>query len=266
MTSAQRKENIEDGLERLKFAYHACMQGYNRARLKDLAQILRYWADLKSEADVYIAMNRPTTMFWSYSLTKMFFRQTKSCEHVIVNFPGSVVAKVLPDMNPTQPGIMPGQLTHMLEIPLENHPTGTPITYSLYQAQQAPYFFSIKYLMILFDARISLDGPTHDPKMDARCFAYTKAKFGPWLGHLAIQVNKKREDGELVRFALSRETIIRRVANAFGASHPEGGYEMDNENDPVIRYLMEFKAIDLPLPYTVLLKIAHDILQGFSYL
>lgn len=264
MTTEQLKENIEDGLERLRASYDACMQGYNRARLKDLAHDLRYWTDMRNQVDRYLTENRPTAKFWTYSICNDFARKIRDCQHVIVNFPKSVTTTVLPNLVSFQrPGVRPENNIGLFLAPVTG---GQQITFSFHNTKLGGQLYSVKHLIFLYDSPISLDAFQPDPRIDNMCFAYKKARFGSWLDQLAVRVNKKGEDGKLVMHNLSRETVARRVANVLGGSHPEGAIEIDNDNNPIIRYLMEFKVLELPLPYTVLLKMAHDILVGFNYL
>ncbi|MFN9387433.1 MAG: hypothetical protein ACK6BU_10800, partial [Cyanobacteriota bacterium] len=68
--------------------------------------------------------------------------------------------------------------------------------------------------------------------------------------------------GPLETVAISREMIIKRVANTLDGSHASaaGGGEVDNAFDAPVHHLLKYKVGGLPLPYFILLKVAQDIL------
>jgi len=122
----------------------------------------------------------------------------------------------------------------------------------------------ITYLAIVFkEANDDLTYPRlHEA--NSHYFEFRKSSFGVWLNAQAIRIKGRNPSGSLVVFDISRETMVRRVANAMGGSHPIGGHEMNDINDPIIRELMSTQIFKIPLPYLILLKMAQDILNAFK--
>jgi hypothetical protein len=84
------------------------------------------------------------------------------------------------------------------------------------------------------------------------------------MGAEAVRLSFPTGTGDLKSLAISREMIIRRVANTLDGSHPSaatttGGTE--NSFDPAVHHLLKYQMGGLPLPYFILLKIAQDILE-----
>ena len=91
----------------------------------------------------------------------------------------------------------------------------------------------------------------------------TRCGFTQWLASEAVRVCYPREDGVLEVTTISREMIVRRVANTLDGSHPSiaGNGGVDNAFDHPVHHLLQFRMGGLPLPYFILLKIAQDILD-----
>jgi hypothetical protein len=90
MTSTQLRENIDDGLIRLKRHYDICVQGYDRPALKDLVSSLRIWMDMRKWVDTYLTINKSTTKFSFFAFPSAVNRIVRNIEYVIAVFPGSV--------------------------------------------------------------------------------------------------------------------------------------------------------------------------------
>ena len=89
-----------------------------------------------------------------------------------------------------------------------------------------------------------------------------RCTFGQWLDSRTVVGVLPTERG-LVSFSLSREELIRRVANELEASHPEG-MEVPpraREASRATRYLLGHVVAGLPLPYLLLLKDAQELLE-----
>lgn len=80
------------------------------------------------------------------------------------------------------------------------------------------------------------------------------------MGAEAVRVGYRDESGNLVRKSISREVLIRRVANTMGGSHPAGA-EALSDFDPAVQELMHTSVGGVPVPYFILLKSAQDILE-----
>ena len=91
----------------------------------------------------------------------------------------------------------------------------------------------------------------------------TRCNYMQWMGAEAVRLSYPADDGTLKKLAITREMIVRRVANTLDGSHPSAaGTNEDKENsfDPAVHHLLQYQMGGLPLPYFILLKIAQDIL------
>jgi transposase len=92
----------------------------------------------------------------------------------------------------------------------------------------------------------------------------TRCKFMEWMSTEAVRLSYYDSiKGTQVILAISRELMIKRVANTWDGSHPSvaSDADIDNTFDAPIRHLLQFKVAGLPLPYYLLLKVARDILD-----
>jgi len=78
----------------------------------------------------------------------------------------------------------------------------------------------------------------------------------------------KTTDASNNRIGVSREIIIKRVANMLGASHAAGtddNNEKENRFDPFVRELHKFKVANgIPLTHYQLIEIAGVIISKFD--
>jgi hypothetical protein len=99
--------------------------------------------------------------------------------------------------------------------------------------------------------------------------APTNLTFSEWFGSETIKVTQD-EAGERRVIGISREMLIKRVANFLGASHPEGSessVEYENSFDLYIGQLHQDGVADFPLTYYQLMEIAQTIVAKLeSYL
>ena len=81
------------------------------------------------------------------------------------------------------------------------------------------------------------------------------------FGAEAVRVCFAGADATLKTIAISREMIIKRVANTLDGSHPSASAsDADNIFDAPVHHLLRYIVGGLPLPYFLILKIAQDIL------
>ena len=90
----------------------------------------------------------------------------------------------------------------------------------------------------------------------------TKMNFPEWLAAGVLEVPSG--DGSHPHLTLSREIIIKRVANVLGASHPAGMEDSDPQENRFDQYIQDLHGIHLadgyPATYYQLLEIAGEIL------
>jgi hypothetical protein len=92
----------------------------------------------------------------------------------------------------------------------------------------------------------------------------SKGNYAEWLGSEVIRLSYLEADGKCIQMGISRENLIRRMANTFNASHPrdpDTSENVDHVLDPAIQFMMKYTVAGLPVPYFVLLKAAQDIIS-----
>jgi hypothetical protein len=95
----------------------------------------------------------------------------------------------------------------------------------------------------------------------------TDMSFTGWLA--AAVYWAPSDDPKHPELSISREIIIKRVANVLGASHPAGkdkSSEQENRFDPYIKRLHSLQVLDLPATYGQLLEIAKPIIEAMQQL
>ena len=91
----------------------------------------------------------------------------------------------------------------------------------------------------------------------------TRLNLVQWFGSEIVRMNYRRSNGQLEIISISRETLIKRLANILDGSHTSLGKNSDfsNKFDEPIKFLMDFKCGGCPIPYYLLLKVAQDIVE-----
>jgi hypothetical protein len=91
----------------------------------------------------------------------------------------------------------------------------------------------------------------------------TNISFSEWLGSGIYKVPDSENDG--IELAISREMLIKRVANLLGASHPIGTDDGSAGENRFDKYIADLHNIRLagknPATYYQLMEIAKDILN-----
>jgi len=90
----------------------------------------------------------------------------------------------------------------------------------------------------------------------------TKCTYVNWLAADAVRLSYINTNGVLEPVIISREILVKRVANILDGSHPSATVKQGENifDAPIIR-LTAFNVGGLPLPYFILLKVAQDILD-----
>ncbi len=91
----------------------------------------------------------------------------------------------------------------------------------------------------------------------------SRGNYAQWLGSEVIRLSYPGVDGQCTPVGISRENLIRRMANTFNASHPRDpdvSENMEHVLDPAIQFMMKYTVAGLPVPYFILLKAAQDII------
>jgi hypothetical protein len=271
MTPEQLKENIEDGLVRLKRDYAICYQEYDRAALKSLAHTLRYWVDMSAHVDRYLTEHNPLAKFSAYSTTPLFNRTFRNRQYIATCFPKRLILHARRFDNGNGSAKLPATVTvSHLTIPAPPLEVGGEalLTYSFDYKTLAPNECSLGQFIFVIDKVSRRPAPNQDVAiMNKQAFDLKKVRFGSWLNSLGARITSSASEGEAFSVSdLSCEDLIKRIANVLGGSHPKGGHVVPHDKDSAIAGLMEYELLGIPVPYMVLMKVAHDILEMFGSL
>jgi hypothetical protein len=231
-------------LDRLKRHYDVAVHTYDEVAFLDLAHTLRFWCDLKRSLKDRAPAFSESVSFKTATPARKLIRAARGCQHVFC-FLGTSVHTYASNGQIAGPLKMPGydSMTVFSKI------TSTP-----------PLLEVFAYALIAKemneDEINQLWKSFWNPDI-RRC------NYNQWLDAEAVQWAYQQEDGDLKHFRVTREMLIRRVANTLGPSHPKAD-ELTHEWDRPIHYLLQCMAANLPLPYFVLLKAAQDILECAS--
>lgn len=92
----------------------------------------------------------------------------------------------------------------------------------------------------------------------------SRGNYVQWLGSEVVRISVPDINGHCAPLAISREGLIRRMANTFNASHPRDPAAVERNRhalDPAIEFMMKYAVAGLPVPYFILLKAAQDIIE-----
>lgn len=96
----------------------------------------------------------------------------------------------------------------------------------------------------------------------------TSLRFSEWLASGVYGV--PTEDETHRHLQISREILIKRIANVLGASHPAGTESADDKENRFDPYILDLHGLELadgyPATYYQLLEITGDILEAFKHL
>ena len=228
-------------LERLRRHYEVAVRTYDHVSLLDLSHALRVWTELKSPLAMLAPKLSTAISFKTAIPARKVLKAARGYKYVFSYMPGGVITYASkghlasgPDMGPSD-----GDFT-----------IGVAVKVS-------PSFIELgKYCVI----SRSFEQPLVKA-LDAE--SVTCCTFIQWLGAEAVRVAYVNQQGSLEVVAISREMIIKRVANTLDGSHPSaaGGSDVDNVFDAPVHHLLKYQMGGLPLPYFILLKIAQDILE-----
>jgi hypothetical protein len=232
-------KTISFHFERLRRHYELAVRSYDTVALLDLSHSLRIWAELKSELPKLVPSFGRTQAFKTETPSKKVLRASKGSRFVFAYMPGGVVTYCAKDQLASGPE---------LDVPTEDLTVGISVQWAADQLLLRNFCFVSRAIEdvpsnVLASGRV------------ARC------NYIGWLGAEVVRVSFVNE-GVLSVVAISRETMIKRVANALDGSHASlANRQSDKRFDPAVRHLLEYRVGGLALPYFILLKTAQDILS-----
>ena len=229
-------------LERLRRHYTAAVRTYDHVSLLDLSHSLRVWADLKLALPNIAPAFATTLAFKTAIPAKKVLRAARGKRFVFSYMPGGVI---------TYAGN--GQIASGPELGNPNSPFTMGAAVML-RADGAMELKNYCIVGLAFEQPLIKALGAED---------VTRCNYMQWMGAEAVRLSYPADDGTLKKLAITREMIVRRVANTLDGSHPSAaGTNEDKENsfDPAVHHLLQYQMGGLPLPYFILLKIAQDIL------
>lgn len=207
---------ISVNYQRLKRHYEYSLRKYDEAALWDLANVLRNWVDMRSLVDEFITSTGIKVNLKGYNYSKKAARNISDCRYFISLFPGGVKTwvkggglSVVPD------GFMPGAS--------EKHKAcgtlglGMKTGKTLYDAYTLNY---IEFIVCPAGGHFSKTMKNRSKTKDLKPRSFKM--FSQWMHSEVIRLRYKNDDGVYVAYKISREAMIKRVANIMGGViHPE---------------------------------------------
>lgn len=233
-------------LERLQRHYDHSVKAYDEVSLLDLAHALRIWADLKLTLPKSEPRFLKTRLFKSAVAPRKVMKGATGNEYVFAYMADGVVTYASDG--------------HFFESP--DH--GGDLTLS--GAVMIKEDNSILLKNFCATKGVAL-GEENIKIMNSATIS--RGNYVEWMGSEVARVCYPDESGALHRVAITREMLIRRVANTMDASHPSGATPSDGEGnrfDPAVQYLTQFKVGGIGLHYFILLKTAQDLVEIASHL
>ena len=229
-------------LERLRRHHTTAVRTYDHVSLLDLSHSLRVWADLKGVLPEIAPAFATTLAFKTAIPARKVLRAARGKRFVFSYMPGGVITYANNGQIATGPKL--------------GNPN-SPVTIGAAVMLLADGTMKLKsYCFVGIDFEQPLIKALGAEDI-------TRCNYMQWMGAEAVRLSYPAEDGTLKKLTITREMIVRRVANTLDGSHPSaaGTNEgMGNSFDPAIHHLLQYQMGGLPLPYFILLKIGQDIL------
>ena len=227
-------KTVQLQLERLHRHHEFAVRTYDHVSLLDLSSTLRIWTELAKPLSLLCPTFAQAISFKTGRPGSKLKKMAKGRAFVYATFPDGVNTYASNGEIFSDPGSI-----------LESWSANL----SVHRSEDRAVFF--EYCVI----RGVAEQLTTDTVIK-RC------NFQEWLGAEAVRMSYFDAENKLCSFGISREMLVKRVANTLDGSHASVSEE-GNENwfDEAVHHLLQFKVGGLPLPYFVLLKIAQDILK-----
>ncbi len=228
-------------LERLRRHYEAAVRTYDEVSLLDLSHTLRLWTELKKPLVTLAPEFSNSMMFKTAIPAKKVLRAARGHRFVFSYMPGGVRTYASKGHLASWPGMGPDDGDFVVGVAVKMTP---------------PLVELARYCVIL----TSFEQPLIKA-LDAE--SVTRCGYTQWLGSEAVRVSYFNDKSVLEVVAISREMIVKRVANTLDGSHASAASAEDTDNafDAPVHHLLQYQMGGLPLPYFILLKIAQDILD-----
>lgn len=239
-------EHYQVQYDRLVRHYEILRQSSDRIAMLDMATTLRNWVDMKEDLNRDFQSVTRTLCFQRSAPSKELKRLGRDGQNVFVGFQDGVA-------------VAPRDMPRMAGMPEINGP-GDCMCSFIQRGAPGEWVFG-DFLAIPRGI-----GEEQFSKMlgDPKYLPFTRlqnANLYIWLQSDCVLLTMRNSDGELEKFNIPRQILIRRVGAGYGALHPKrtGGPVTDNRFDPPIKWLFDFHYGDIPLPYFILLGIAQEL-------
>lgn len=226
-------------LERLRRHHESACRTYDHISLLDLSHALRIWVDMKHALPKAFPRFATTLSFKTASPPRKILNHVRGAPYIFSYMPGSVATHASNGNLISAPAI--GE-KYFAGVRVRGVGTDT--------VEMGRFCIAAKDL--------------EDPMIKVlNNEIVTRCNYVQWLSSDAVRMCYINSSNQIVQLSLSREMIVKRVANTLDGSHPSLAAETDSDNkfDEPIHHLLNFKWGGLPLPYFILLKIAQDILE-----
>ena len=227
-------------LERLHRHYGVAVRTNDQVSLFDLSHTLRVWTELKKPLEKIAPKFSTAISFKTAIPARKVLKAAHGHRYVFSYMPDGVITYASKGHLASGPGMGPDDGDFALGVAVKLSPPSIELgKFS---------FVSRSFEQPLIKA---LDAET------VTCCTFTQ-----WLGAEAVRVAHLNQRRSYEVVTISREMIVKRIANTLDGSHPSatGGNDGDNKFDEPIHYLLQYQVGGLPLPYFILLKIAQDLL------
>jgi hypothetical protein len=231
-------------VERLQRHYVHSVNTYDQISLLDLSHVLRVWADLKLSNHLPPVFET-TLAFKSAIPIKKLVRSLRNRRYILLSMPHSVQTKASNnELGFTGDGVQAGG----------NATVGASARFNIDGSLD-------------IDAYYYIEGEIDSAQREllGKCET-SRGNYKQWLGAEVVRLSVSGIDGRITPMSISRENLIRRMANTMDASHPSDLQENNNGNpiDAALAFMMRQSVAGLPVPYFLLLKTAQDILKFVS--
>lgn len=236
-------------LERLRRNYELSVRTYDEVSLLELSHSLRIWTELRQSLPKIAPAFGTTLAFKTAIPAKKVMRAARGVPFVFSSMPGGVITYA-----------SKGELVAKLEDKELNSQwtVGCAFKTNADHSVELKNFSAVERVLELPMIKKVLT--TEDQ---------TRCNYAQWMAAEAVRTSYLAASGELKTVSISREMIVKRVANTMDGSHPSSASDTDgveNSFDEAVQHLLQYKMGGLPLPYFILLKIAQDILAVASKL
>jgi len=230
------KKSLILQLERLYRHYLVSIKTYDRISLLDLSHSLRIWTEYKDTVNIENFKNANNALFRYSSPPKQLKRASNNSNYFWFGIPGGA-----------------GTYAHKGNLMFSPEAGKTTMGVNAMNDTEGRLWISQGHW---FSTNIEEHYITSKTLAKEQI---QKAKYSYWLGTESIRLSFFNET---ILTSISKEVLIKRVANTLDGSHPARNNTDDNNNryDRYVKKLMDFTCGGLPIPYFLLIGMAKEIL------